>query len=441
MAALPPTEPIAGGLGVCKDRVALLVRCGSGTVGTSAGGGGKSFVVGGRPRNSSSMAEFNECNSRCGLLDLRFEGRQLSWCNGHQGIPQIIHLFYYIMLRNWRDMARLRFAFRVSIFLVGKLKRMKQRLRVWNKEIFGCVDGFIRELEEWVEHHEEMLQAEYSESVEEEFLVFKVELDVWLKDLVINNVWDVEELQRLLGLEKADEVMGRVGKFRNSKDVMLWIPEKNGCFNTKSAWDVKVAFNCLSVDEKVRSVRIPIISACNCCSIIGIEDLDHILNKVIWRLWRRRCAARIEGKLESISDVWLSIKHWVQILSNSLTELNLDGSSLGNPGPAGGGGVLRDSVGNFIFGFSKFFGSCSNNEAELRAMVEGITICKHLGHDDLLEGFDFFIHHLYREGNKVADALACHGASGRNNVFTSSSQLPGVIKGLLHLDTAYVRHV
>ncbi|KAK0606220.1 hypothetical protein LWI29_035317 [Acer saccharum] len=135
-------------------------------------------------------------------------------------------------------------------------------------------------------------------------------------------------------------------------------------------------------------------------------------------------------------------------------KLNLDGSSLGNPGPSSEGGVLRDSAGNFIFGFSKFFSSCSNNEVELRAVMYGITICKHLGHDDidiecdsdvvlswirartcnlwylwdfwdqlidLLEGFDFSIHHLYREGNKVADALARHGASGRDNVFSSSS--------------------
>ena len=44
----------------------------------------------------------------------------------------------------------------------------------------------------------------------------------------------------------------------------------------------------------------------------------------------------------------------------------------------------------------------------------------------------------------MANALVRYGASGGNNVFTSSSQLPGVIKGLLHLDkldTAYVRHV
>ncbi|KAI9184691.1 hypothetical protein LWI28_000006 [Acer negundo] len=44
--------------------------------------------VGGRPHNSLSMAEFNECTSRCGLLDVRFEGRQLSWCNSHQGLTR-----------------------------------------------------------------------------------------------------------------------------------------------------------------------------------------------------------------------------------------------------------------------------------------------------------------------------------------------------------------
>ncbi|KAK1549384.1 hypothetical protein Q3G72_001215 [Acer saccharum] len=104
-----------------------------------------------------------------------------------------------------------------------------------------------------------------------------------LKDLVIDNVWDVEELQRLLGLEKADKVMGRVGKFRNSEDVILWLPEKNGCFNTKSAWDV------------VR-VRLPkfewakwVWHKCLPKKIAAIEDLEHILNKGDFasNLWKK----------------------------------------------------------------------------------------------------------------------------------------------------------
>ncbi|KAK2661757.1 hypothetical protein Ddye_000331 [Dipteronia dyeriana] len=128
----------------------------------------------------------------------------------------------------------------------------------------------------------------------------------------------------------------------------------------------------------------------------------------------------MEGKLESITEVWLSIKHWVQVLSNKITKvlhwntsdarvlmnmevqilykkskkiqvlrwlkprqgrlkLNLDGSSL----PAGGRSVLPYCTSNFIFGFSKLFGTCSNNEAKLWVVMEGITICKQLGHDGI----------------------------------------------------------
>ncbi|KAI9195370.1 hypothetical protein LWI28_014229 [Acer negundo] len=243
----------------------------------------------------------------------------------------------------------------------------------------------------------------------------------------------------------------------------------------------KAAFNCLSVDEKVRSVGIPIVSACNCCSIRGIEDLDHILNKGDFasNLWRKVSAKVGVPFLSHLSwkervQLWFNrveVRHWnssddcilrnmeMQILlkkqkkihvlrwlkpSLGTLKLNLDGSSLGNSGPADGGGILRDSAGNFIFGFSKFFGSCSNNEAELRVLVEEITICKHFGHDgidiefdsdvvvswiraricnpwylwdfwdqltDLFEGFDFSIRHFYSEGNKVVDALAHYGAS------------------------------
>ncbi|KAI9176278.1 hypothetical protein LWI28_000684 [Acer negundo] len=134
-------------------------------------------MVRGRPRNSSSMAEFNECISRCGLLDLRFEGRQLSWCNGHQGLT-----------RSW-----------------AKLDRV-----------------------------------------------------------LINN----EFIVKYSGQSLTECWFNRVGRSSQLGNLIKLIP-------------------CL----------------------------------VIWRLWRRRCAARLEGKLESISDVWIYIKHWVQILSYSLTEV------------------------------------------------------------------------------------------------------------------------
>ena len=45
---------------------------------------------------------------------------------------------------------------------------------------------------------------------------------------------------------------------------------------------------------------------------------------------------------------------------SSWFKLNTDGSSIGNPGRAGGGGVLRDSNGNWVRGFSSSFGITSS---------------------------------------------------------------------------------
>ena len=43
-------------------------------------------------------------------------------------------------------------------------------------------------------------------------------------------------------------------------------------------------------------------------------------------------------------------------------KLNTDGSSLGNPGAAGGGGVIRDALGAWIQAFSRKIGRASCRE-------------------------------------------------------------------------------
>ena len=56
-------------------------------------------------------------------------------------------------------------------------------------------------------------------------------------------------------------------------------------------------------------------------------------------------------------------------------KLNTDGSSLGNPGSAGGGGVLRDEMGSWVLGFSRNIGVTSSFEAELWVLRDGLSIC------------------------------------------------------------------
>lgn len=52
-------------------------------------------------------------------------------------------------------------------------------------------------------------------------------------------------------------------------------------------------------------------------------------------------------------------------------KLNTDGSALGNPGLAGGGGVIRDCTGRWMVGFSRKIGIASSLTAELWAIRGG----------------------------------------------------------------------
>ncbi|KAF5477467.1 hypothetical protein F2P56_004104 [Juglans regia] len=65
--------------------------------------------------------------------------------------------------------------------LAIRLKGTKVALRAWNKNIFGRVEGNIRALEERMEVLENQLQSEFSEEIEVDFLVTKIELELWEK--------------------------------------------------------------------------------------------------------------------------------------------------------------------------------------------------------------------------------------------------------------------
>ena len=64
--------------------------------------------------------------------------------------------------------------------------------------------------------------------------------------------------------------------------------------------------------------------------------------------------------------------------------LNSDGYSRGNPGISGGGGLVHDWNGNFMFGYSCFFGSLTSLLAELKAMAFRVQQCLSRGFLDCI---------------------------------------------------------
>ncbi|XP_042483247.1 uncharacterized protein LOC122063611 [Macadamia integrifolia] len=60
------------------------------------------------------------------------------------------------------------------------------------------------------------------------------------------------------------------------------------------------------------------------------------------------------------------------------TKLNVDGSSMGNPGRAGIGGVIRNDLGAMIGSFKNFIGIQSNYVAEFQALIVCLLMAKKL---------------------------------------------------------------
>ncbi|CAI9781002.1 unnamed protein product [Fraxinus pennsylvanica] len=291
----------------------------------------------------------------------------------------------------------------------------------------------------------------------------------------------------------------------------------------------------LSFDDRVRQIGVAMASRCNCCTTGHEEDSNHVLSAgdfadEVWRRlslalsvrWRTRQSwwdrIKFGGKsyeilstrmLTMIYPMFSNLKHLatnvkktrvltreeekfltdmgipcvVRILSPvhlvtwkkpmlGRAKLNVDGSSLGNPSQACGGGVICNDKGMVLAAFATNFGIASNNEAELRALLEGLKLCQHIGvfHVDvecdskivvewmlkrkctvwylwdfweellnLMNLFEIQVSHQFQEGNQVADFLAKMGAHGVTQRF--SIGLPMYARGLARLDRIGVPYI
>lgn len=57
----------------------------------------------------------------------------------------------------------------------------------------------------------------------------------------------------------------------------------------------------------------------------------------------------------------------------------MDSCSKGNPELAGGGGIIRSHNDNLLKAFFGFYGQCTNNIAEAKAILQGLHMFKTMG--------------------------------------------------------------
>ncbi|XP_071909759.1 uncharacterized protein [Coffea arabica] len=166
--------------------------------------------------------------------------------------------------------------------------------------------------------------------------------------------------------------------------------------------------------------------------------------------------------------------HWVTWtrLPLGYVMLNIDGSSLGNPGHSGAKGILRDPEGHILSAFSLFLGPMTNMEAEALALLEGMRASVdipylHIEMDsqvllNMVTGNDRVLWKLWktvsrikalaidrqvsfahtnREANAVANALAHLASSTHISQRFPPTPLLVCIKGLAHLDRIQMPYV
>ncbi|KAF5471925.1 hypothetical protein F2P56_008684, partial [Juglans regia] len=202
----------------------------------------------------------------------------------------------------------------------------------------------------------------------------------------------------------------------------------------------------------------------------------------VWRQVRYRVSAVVENSnalrklkqpdLEIVRELQLPnhisyarpsrLVTWIKPPSDWV-KLNCDGSCRGNPSNSGGGGVVCDCRGVVKATFSSHFGQGTNNRAELKAILEGIWLCKRFWYLNVviqsdsridvdwlqtgscslwdfweevwaeLEGMNFMVIHQFWEANSTADFLAREGEMGKSVIYEGGHALP-FLKGIIRLD-------
>ena len=132
-----------------------------------------------------------------------------------------------------------------------------------------------------------------------------------------------------------------------------------------------------------RGLAVPI--SCPPCN----TDVESIINRVIFKDLASQKPLKVETLAKASEFAFLGLNERHQRTLSVIQvqwhppppppvdwfKLNLDGFSLGNPGRAGGGGIIRNSRGEWVSGYARAIGHTLSVAAKLWALRDGINLC------------------------------------------------------------------
>nr|POE91645.1 putative ribonuclease h protein [Quercus suber] len=179
-------------------------------------------------------------------------------------------------------------------------------------------------------------------------------------------------------------------------------------------------------------------------SISAISPLMEIANQENLSPSKHVAARFLSCSLKRMDPALRSGQRAKDEINEGVFKLNSNGSSLGNSGKAGGGGLIQNDKGEWLKGYARNVGFSTSVFAELWALHDGLRLCialklpamiieldaklivdplqKSNGHRNCIDALvsdcktelgnipRVQINHFYREVNKCADALARRGA-------------------------------
>ncbi|CAI9112486.1 OLC1v1012943C1 [Oldenlandia corymbosa var. corymbosa] len=411
-----------------------------------------------------ATTEFNECILECDLLELPGVGENnfAEWSDcpmlhkfdvNIESKPKIFR-FQKMWLRRSDFKEIVKESWEQPLGVSGmlgfalKLKRLKEKLKVWNKKTFGDIFANLRDAGNKVQELENAFDTSGQE-----------------QDRVSLHVAKADNINDFL----ATHIQEFLDDNGNNDDLLVWKHTSIGDLTVKLAYDVirprrQSEGWARTVWNPFTPLRVSIFLWKLCNRLVPFPEVLDQMGINVYPAICLVCRNGGDGLFHCFYGSYCRVVEvkWIPPPVNSFS-LNTDGSSSRNE--AGYGFVIRGTGGSFIYGENGYLGDGDSFMAEVYGVLFGLRKCEQLGLSnvvvrtdnkslaDSLERGSIFpwkyllqeiyaslqrnaltITYIYREDNAVADMIAKKASSGSSGVYTSLDALPKYVKGLLILD-------